>query len=129
MNSDRPEETTLADVLAAIQAVDNKFDGLRQEVSELKTGQEQLKGELRAAKKDLGQDIDSMNASMTALQASMNGLGQSFNGLSQSFLGLKATSDAHTARLRDVDVRITEVRDELQGLNTRLDRAKIPATV
>jgi rubrerythrin len=74
--------------------------------AEIRTNFDQVRGELRDAKRTLGQDIDGVNASLTAL---------------------KATVDGHTARFRDMSARFDDLSDKLRRIEERLDHAHIPA--
>lgn len=68
---------------------------------EMRSELDQLRGELRDAKRSLGQDIDGVNASVTAM---------------------KATVDGHTARFRDMAARFDGVNDKLRHIAERLDK-------
>lgn len=68
-------------------------------VAALRPEFDQICGELRAAKRDLGQQIDALAARMTVMQTTQ--------------VNMQATLDAHTAQLR--------------AIMDRLDRASVPA--
>jgi hypothetical protein len=87
MTTENNEPTSMADEVTkrVLEALKPEFD--------------QLRGEIRAAKRDLGQDIDAVNANLTAV---------------------KAVVDGHTARFRDIGSRFDDVGDRLRRIEDHL---------
>ena len=108
----------------------------------LKPEFEQLRGEVRSAKRELGEEIDAINARATADKASLDeqlnsvrqeisGLRQDQNGIRQDISRLATTSkaqlDSHTARLRSLAEKANYIEELVRAVIDRLDRANVPA--
>ncbi|MEM9441537.1 MAG: hypothetical protein AAF950_18615 [Pseudomonadota bacterium] len=130
--ADDPEKDTLQSMFRLLREVKTEMVGLREDVAG-------LRGELRAAKKDLGEEIDGLAARLTADKASVDGqlggLRQDLNVLRDDFsrhaTSTKSIQDSHTARFRTLGERLDKLADQnkegMKAIIDRLDRAFVPA--
>ena len=137
--ADDPEKDTLQGMFRLLGEMKTEMVGLRDDVTS-------LRGELRAAKKDLGEEIDGLAARMTTDKASIDGqlgglrqelniLKQEQNALRDEFsrhvTSTKSIQDSHTARFRTLGERLDKLSDQnkegIKAIIDRLDRAFVPA--
>lgn len=118
------EIPTIADVFRVVNDMRNELGSRLDRVA---NGLDSLRGEVRSKYSELGQQIDASNVKigmlerrMVAMQTEIGGLSSNIAGASEQIANVGTALDGHTAQFRDV-------KDKLDTLSDRMDRAGVPA--